>query len=320
MQEAYLRFHREAEVGAPKAFLTTVVTRLAIDHLRSARVRREAYVGPWLPEPLVRDTRRGGARTTRRCRSRSSRCSSGSRRSSAPSTSCTSCSATRTTRSPRSSASGPRTAARSSPARAATSTPGARASSPRASAARRCSRRFLAAVRAGDVEALAGLLAADAVHYADGGGKARATLLPIYGAEKIARLWAALGAQAGEFALRDRRRQRPARRGRLRSTRRAGLGASRSTARTAAIDGDPRGGEPGQARPGRHRARARLAERHVRLGAVHPALAACTSPAAVQRGRPGAGSCAARAGPSSSGAGPPAAGRGARASSPCGSG
>src|SRR5215217_1267572 len=54
VQEAYLRLHRAgAEVEVPKAFLTTVVTRLAIDHLRSARVRREAYVGPWIPEPLV---------------------------------------------------------------------------------------------------------------------------------------------------------------------------------------------------------------------------------------------------------------------------
>jgi hypothetical protein len=54
VQEAFLRLHRERErVEAPKAFLTTVLTRLAIDHLRSARVRRERYVGPWLPEPLV---------------------------------------------------------------------------------------------------------------------------------------------------------------------------------------------------------------------------------------------------------------------------
>src|ERR687897_1207054 len=54
VQEAFLRLHRAGDaVESPKAFLTTVVTRLAIDHLRSARVRREAYVGPWLPEPLV---------------------------------------------------------------------------------------------------------------------------------------------------------------------------------------------------------------------------------------------------------------------------
>ena len=37
----------------PEAFTTTVATRLAIDHLRSAQVRREQYVGPWLPEPLI---------------------------------------------------------------------------------------------------------------------------------------------------------------------------------------------------------------------------------------------------------------------------
>jgi RNA polymerase sigma-70 factor, ECF subfamily len=60
VQEAYLRYHRalsegETEVHAPKAWLSAVTTRLAIDHLRSARVRRETYVGPWLPEPLVVD-------------------------------------------------------------------------------------------------------------------------------------------------------------------------------------------------------------------------------------------------------------------------
>ena len=58
-QEAFLRFHRAQEEGvaieAPKAWLAAVATRLAIDHLRSARVRREAYVGPWLPEPVVEE-------------------------------------------------------------------------------------------------------------------------------------------------------------------------------------------------------------------------------------------------------------------------
>jgi RNA polymerase sigma-70 factor (ECF subfamily) len=57
VQEAYLRLHKEtAEVREPRAYLTTVTTRLAIDHLRSARVRREEYVGPWLPEPLLSTT------------------------------------------------------------------------------------------------------------------------------------------------------------------------------------------------------------------------------------------------------------------------
>jgi RNA polymerase sigma factor (sigma-70 family) len=41
------------EITSPKAYVTTVITRLAIDRLRSARVRRETYFGPWLPEPVV---------------------------------------------------------------------------------------------------------------------------------------------------------------------------------------------------------------------------------------------------------------------------
>jgi RNA polymerase sigma-70 factor (ECF subfamily) len=57
VQEAFLRYHRTvAENGqpdSPKAYLSTVVTRLAIDQLRSARSRRESYVGEWLPEPLL---------------------------------------------------------------------------------------------------------------------------------------------------------------------------------------------------------------------------------------------------------------------------
>lgn len=59
VQETFLRAHRVlsdgGEIREPKAFLTEVATRLAIDHLRSARVRRERYVGQWLPEPLVDD-------------------------------------------------------------------------------------------------------------------------------------------------------------------------------------------------------------------------------------------------------------------------
>jgi RNA polymerase sigma-70 factor (ECF subfamily) len=53
-QEAFLRMHRDAtEARSPDAYAATVTTRLAIDHLRSARVRREQYVGGWLPEPLL---------------------------------------------------------------------------------------------------------------------------------------------------------------------------------------------------------------------------------------------------------------------------
>jgi RNA polymerase sigma-70 factor (ECF subfamily) len=53
VQEAYLRRAAADSVENERAFMTTITTRLAIDVLRSARVRRESYVGDWLPEPLV---------------------------------------------------------------------------------------------------------------------------------------------------------------------------------------------------------------------------------------------------------------------------
>lgn len=50
-----LRADRREEARNPEALITTITTRLALDHLRSARVARESYVGPWLPEPVVHD-------------------------------------------------------------------------------------------------------------------------------------------------------------------------------------------------------------------------------------------------------------------------
>ncbi len=59
VQEGFLRLHRARAGGerieSPRAYLSTVVSRLSLDHLRSARARRETYVGEWLPEPLVGD-------------------------------------------------------------------------------------------------------------------------------------------------------------------------------------------------------------------------------------------------------------------------
>ncbi|MER7012188.1 RNA polymerase sigma-70 factor [Saccharopolyspora sp. NPDC000359] len=56
VQETWLRFDRStARPESTKAYLSAVVTRVSIDVLRSARVRREAYVGPWFPEPLLED-------------------------------------------------------------------------------------------------------------------------------------------------------------------------------------------------------------------------------------------------------------------------
>jgi len=57
LQEAFIRWQQAAdnEIRSPKAFLITIVSRLCINHLQSARVQREEYVGEWLPEPLATD-------------------------------------------------------------------------------------------------------------------------------------------------------------------------------------------------------------------------------------------------------------------------
>ena len=52
VQDAYLRFAGAQDVHNPEAFLVTVVTRLCLDRLKSAKAQREVYVGPWLPEPV----------------------------------------------------------------------------------------------------------------------------------------------------------------------------------------------------------------------------------------------------------------------------
>ncbi|MFE2889137.1 RNA polymerase sigma-70 factor [Streptomyces graminifolii] len=67
VQDAWLRWQNtdRAEIHEPAAFLTTVTTRLAINLAQSARVRRESYVGPWLPEPVdtTQDPHLGAERT-----------------------------------------------------------------------------------------------------------------------------------------------------------------------------------------------------------------------------------------------------------------
>ncbi|GAA1147753.1 RNA polymerase sigma-70 factor (ECF subfamily) [Kitasatospora gansuensis] len=64
VQETWLRYDASAtEPTSTRAFLSAAVTRLSIDVLRSARVRREAYVGPWFPEPLLNDPYQDPARS-----------------------------------------------------------------------------------------------------------------------------------------------------------------------------------------------------------------------------------------------------------------
>ena len=235
VQEAFVRFHREAEVEAPKAFLTTVVTRLAIDHLRSARVRREAYVGAWLPEPIVAVP--GVAEHVEEDETLSlafvallERLTPVERAvyvlhdlfgyahdeiAGIVGKSSANCRQILVrARKPRRR----RTPALRAVARAP---PGAAGPLPRRGAARRRRRARRDARRR-------------RVHYADGGGKARATPLPIYGSDKVARLWAALGTPSDEYTLRAGRRQRPARRGGLRRRTARCSSCSRSTSPTTA--------------------------------------------------------------------------------------
>jgi RNA polymerase sigma-70 factor (ECF subfamily) len=53
LQDAYLRYENVRQVESPRALLTTIVTRLCLNHLNSAQAQREVYVGPWLPEPIL---------------------------------------------------------------------------------------------------------------------------------------------------------------------------------------------------------------------------------------------------------------------------
>ena len=57
LQETFIRWQQSAgdDIRSPRAFLVTIISRLCINHLQSARVQREEYVGQWLPEPLVTD-------------------------------------------------------------------------------------------------------------------------------------------------------------------------------------------------------------------------------------------------------------------------
>ncbi|MBE7550056.1 MAG: RNA polymerase sigma-70 factor [Anaerolineales bacterium] len=68
VQETYLRFRQvdEAQVASPKAYLSTIVTRLCLNYLESARIQREQYLGPWLPEPLLITSDNEPVRTSER--------------------------------------------------------------------------------------------------------------------------------------------------------------------------------------------------------------------------------------------------------------
>ena len=196
VQEAFLRFHRESrrgtDIASSKAWLSTVTTRLAINHVQSARVRRERYVGTWLPEPLVTEPDPEGLRHAETADSLSLAFlvlleslgpveravfllrevfDYGYDEVAAV-----------VGRSPDNCRQIAVRARRQVEAR-----------KPRFEASRRkrqeLSRRFFEAVEADDTQGLVHLLAADVVLHGDGGGKAPAILRPLYGREQVVQLF-----------------------------------------------------------------------------------------------------------------------------------
>ena len=201
VQEAYLRWHAadRGAVADPSAFLTRVVSRLCLDQLRSARVRREQYVGPWLPEPVLDAAALSAETASEYAEDLTVALMLALERLSPleraafllhdvfemdfPELAET---LGRNQAACRQLAARARSHIRETRPRFAVS----------ADDGVRMAEAFLDAARTGDAAGLARLLAADAVMHTDGGGKRLAALNPIFGADKIIRFLVAL---AGKF-------------------------------------------------------------------------------------------------------------------------
>ncbi|HEY1350243.1 MAG TPA: RNA polymerase sigma-70 factor [Ktedonobacteraceae bacterium] len=195
VQEAYLRYQASSrtEIVSPKAYLTTVITRLALDYLKSARVTREQYVGAWLPEPILTSPEGGLPLAGLEQQEALSLAFLRLLEALSP----------------------PERAVfllhevfeypfneigtmlSKSPANCRQIFHRARQAlqdqrtrfTPEPQRQRQLLLGFLSASRAGDMAALTGLLAEDAVSWSDGGGKVRASLKPISGRLAVARFW-----------------------------------------------------------------------------------------------------------------------------------
>ena len=197
LHDAWLRLHTQDldALDDPEAWLVTVTTRLALDRLRGARTEREAYVGPWLPEPLVPEaeqpeaTLERGETLTLSFLLLLERLSPDERAafllrevfdySHAEAAAILDIT---------------EDACRQRVHRAKVRL---REGRPRfdvdQAAQRRLLQRFVAAMEAPTLDTLRALFAEDALHISDGGGVARATLRPLHGADRIARLYLQLG-------------------------------------------------------------------------------------------------------------------------------
>lgn len=205
VQDAWLRWRDadRAQVETPRAFLSRTVTRLCLDQLKSARVRREEYVGPWLPEPLPDAGSYEAPGAGEIAHDLSVALMLALERLSALERAAfllhdvfdipfAEIAATlgRNEAACRQLAARARSRVRDArPRFAVTEREGARIADA-----------FWQASRAGDVDALRSLLAQDAVLHADGGGKKLAVFRPILGSDKIARFFAGLAKKtSGQF-------------------------------------------------------------------------------------------------------------------------
>jgi RNA polymerase sigma-70 factor (ECF subfamily) len=212
VQEAYVRWQgtEDEEVRSPSAYLSTVVTRLCIDRLRSAQARREQYVGPWLPEPLLEEQSLGTADLDADLDDSLSMAFLVLLESLTPVERAvfllrevfgyeyaevaslvgkSEANCRQISRRARQSVAARRPRFESSPEQEERLTEG-----------------FLHASLEGDMEALLELLSEDVTLYSDGGGKTRAALNPIYGANKVARFLAGIGGKIPpDFAVRKAR-------------------------------------------------------------------------------------------------------------------
>jgi RNA polymerase sigma-70 factor (ECF subfamily) len=195
VQEAYLRW-REAphgEIDSPRAYLTTVVTRLCIDHLRSARVRRETYVGPWLPEPVLADALPDEPVAMAESLSMAFlvllESLTPAERAALLLREVFDYEYAEIAEALGKTEANCRQLVRRARERISDRRPRFSASPDEQS---RIVEQFLAAVGTGDIAGMVGMLAADATLVSDGGGKVKAALNPILGADRVARFFAGI--------------------------------------------------------------------------------------------------------------------------------
>lgn len=197
VQDAFLRWQRadQADVRSPRAYLGATVTRLAVDHLRSARVRREDYVGPWLPEPLVGVDEHDPLAAATLAESLSTAFLvllerlTPTQRAAFLLREVFGFEYAEVARMLQTSEPNARQLVQRAKQHIAAGRP---RFAPDRRAAAQLAERFLTACSGGDMQALLEMLSADAVAYADGGGKFAAARRPILGAARVARFVASV--------------------------------------------------------------------------------------------------------------------------------